>query len=135
MRIFIDTNILLNAFLDRDDSVSSEIIAYLLEKKYEIYLNAISIINIDYILKKEFERERRKEIVQFLIDHFYLVSTDKKVFQHALDSNFIDFEDSVQYFSSKSISADLILSDDKKGFEDSEIPIFKAKDFYKKYIA
>ena len=135
MRIFIDTNILLNAFLDRDDSVSSQIIAHLLEKKYEIYLNAISIINIDYILKKEFKRERRKEIVQFLIDHFYLVSTDRKVFQYALDSNFIDFEDSVQYFSSKSISADLILSDDKKGFEDSVIPIFKAKDFYKKYIA
>ncbi len=134
MKIFIDTNILLNSFLNRDDTISSQIIAYLLENNYKIYINTISIINIDYILKKEIEREQRREIVQFLIDHFYIVSADKKIFQYALDSDFIDFEDGVQYFSSESILADLILSDDKKGFRDSKIDIYNAKDFYKEYL-
>ena len=134
MKIFIDTNILLNAFLNRDDEISNKIIAYLFEKEYKIYLNGISIINVDYILKKELQREKRREIIQFLIDHFHLVSNNKKIFQNALDSNFIDFEDSVQYFSGKSISADFIISDDRKGFEESKIPVWRAKDFYKKYL-
>ncbi len=134
MKIFIDTNILLNAFLNRDDEISNRIIAYLFEKEYKIYLNGISIINVDYVLKKELQREKRREIIQFLIDHFHLVSNNKEIFQNALDSNFIDFEDSVQYFSSKSISADFIISDDRKGFEESKIPVWRAKDFYKKYL-
>ena len=134
MKIFIDTNILLNAFLNRDDEVSNKIIAYLFEKEYKIYLNGISIINVDYVLKKELQREKRREIIQFLIDHFHLVSNNKEIFQNALDSTFIDFEDGIQYFSSKSISADLIISDDKKGFKESKIPIWNAIDFYNKYL-
>ncbi|MEA3455672.1 MAG: PIN domain-containing protein [Campylobacterota bacterium] len=134
MKIFIDTNILLNAFLNRDDEISNKIIAYLFEKEYKIYLNGLSIINVDYILKKELQKEKRKEIIQFLIDHFHLVSNNKEIFQKAIDSNFIDFEDGVQYFSSESISADFIISDDKRGFKDSNIPVWKAKDFYKKYL-
>ncbi len=134
MKVFIDTNILLNAFLNRDDEISNRIIAYLFEKEYKIYLNGISIISVDYVLKKELQREKRREIIQFLIEHFHLVSNNKEIFQNALDSHFIDFEDSVQYFSSKSISADFIISDDKRGFEESKIPVWRAKDFYKKYL-
>ena len=129
MKIFIDTNILLNAFLNRDDEISNKIIAYLFEKEHKIYLNGISIINVDYVLKKELQREKRREIVQFLIDHFHLVPNNREIFQNAFNSHFIDFEDAVQYFSSKSISADFIISDDKKGFMESTIPVWSARDF------
>ncbi|RUM66859.1 MAG: hypothetical protein DSZ06_02490 [Sulfurospirillum sp.] len=134
MVIFLDTNIMLNSFLTRDDDTSSQVIAFLLEKEYEIYINAISIINIDYHLKKEFSRHQRKKTIQFLLDYFHIVQSDKNVFQKALDSDFTDFEDSVQYFSSKNIEAELIITDDKKGFKNSEIPVFKAKDFFKRFI-
>ncbi len=134
MKIFLDTNIMLNSFLNRDDTVSSQVIAFLLAKEYELYINAISIIHIDYHLKKEFLNIERKKAIQFLIDHFYIVQSDKNIFQSALDSNFSDFEDSVQYFSSININAELIITDDKKGFKNSKTPVLKAKDFFIKFV-
>ncbi len=134
MIIFLDTNILLNSFLNRDDNISSKVIAFLLEKEYKIYINAISIINVDYILKKDFSSKKRKKAIQFLIDYFYIVQINKNIFQNALDSDFFDFEDSVQYFSSKNINAEIIITDDKKGFQTSKIPVFTAKDFFEKFV-
>jgi predicted nucleic acid-binding protein len=134
MRIFLDTNIILNAFLNRDDDISSQVIAYLLAREYEVYINNISIINIDYHLKKEFSKEYRKQTVQFLIDTFELLQNKKHIFQSALDSDFSDFEDAIQYFSSKDVNANLIMSDDKKGFKDSTITVFKAKEFFNTYV-
>jgi len=134
MIIFLDTNILLNSFLNRDDDISSRVIAFLLEKEYEIYINSISIINVDYHLKKSFSIKRRKKTIEFLIGHFDLLQSDKEVFQNALDSDFSDFEDGVQYFSSKNVDTEIIITDDKKGFKNSEIPVFKANDFFEKFV-
>ncbi len=134
MIIFLDTNILLNSFLNRDDDISSRVIAFLLEKEYKIYINSISIINVDYHLKKSFSVEKRKKTIEFLIEHFDLLQSDKEVFKNALNSDFSDFEDGVQYFSSKNANTDIIITDDKKGFKNSEIPVFKANDFFENFV-
>jgi hypothetical protein len=46
-----------------------------------------------------------------------------------LNSDFKDFEDWVQFFCAKAILADLIITDNKKDFINSDIKVLSAKEF------
>ena len=48
LKVYVDTNIFLDAILNRDENISKEVLFFLEEKNFEIILNNISIINIHY---------------------------------------------------------------------------------------
>ncbi len=136
IKIFIDTNIFLNAVLDRDNGISREIFYFLESKDIKVILNDISIINIHYFLTKSktvSKEDIRKHIKQ-LINTNIIVPASEMILNSAIDSDFDDFEDSVQYFCAKELNVDLIISDDKKGFLLSDIRVFTSKEFYERYI-
>jgi predicted nucleic acid-binding protein len=134
MRIFIDTNIFLDALLDRDKGVSKKLIQYLEKQNIEISLSDISVINISYIIRKSFSKEERKEIVHLLLQKHKIVCASAKIIEDANNSQFKDFEDAVQYFCAKEINADLIISNNKKDFLESDIFVLKANEFCDLYI-
>ena len=54
LKVFIDTNVFLDSYLERDNGVAKELFNFLETNAMEIYLNDISIINIAYIIRKKF---------------------------------------------------------------------------------
>ena len=60
---------------------------------------------------------------------------DAAIIEKALLQEHHDFEDAVQYFSSKTIDADIILTRDRKGFNEFEIPHMSPSDFLDNYLA
>lgn len=78
--------------------------------------------------------EEVKDFIDIILDTCLIVSVDKNILKTSINSNFIDFEDAVQYFCAKSIDADLIITNDKKGFRDSRIDTITSQNFYKRYI-
>ncbi|PIE84990.1 hypothetical protein CSA08_04390 [Candidatus Gracilibacteria bacterium] len=134
LKIYIDTNIFLDSVLDRDDGISKEILYFIQDKGFEIVLNDISIINIHYFARKGLEPKGLKKYINVILDNFTIVSADKLFLKQAINSDFKDFEDAVQYFCAKSIDADLIITNDKKGFKNSTIDTITSKDFYNSYI-
>ncbi len=134
LKIYIDTNVFLDSVLNRDNGVSREILYFLQDKGFEIVLNDISIINIHYFAKKGLQPKELNQYINIILDNFTIVCADKFFLKQAINSDFNDFEDAVQYFCAKSIDADLIITNDKKGFKKSTINIITSKDFYDKYI-
>ncbi len=134
LKIYIDTNIFLDSILNRDNGISKEILYFLQEKGFEIILNDISIINIHYFAKKGLQSKELKQYINILLDNFTIISADKFIIQQAINSDFNDFEDAVQYFCAKNINADLIITNDKKGFKNSTIDTITSKDFFNRYI-
>ncbi len=135
LRIYIDTNIYLNAILNRDEGVSKEIFSFLAGVDVELYLNDISIINIHYIIQKSFDKADVIEELKTIQKENSLVSVDEEIIENSLDSEFKDFEDAVQYFCAKKIDAELIITDNVRDFILSDIRVISAKDFYREYIA
>lgn len=133
-KIYIDTNIFLDSILNRDSGVSKEILYFLQEKNFEIVLNDISIINIHYFARKGLEPKHLKKFINILIDTCTIVSSDEIILKNAINSQFKDFEDAVQYFCARKIAADLIITNDKKGFKNSRIETITSQNFYLKYI-
>jgi len=116
MNIFLDTNVFADAFLNRDDGSAKRALKFLEEQNIELFLNDISIINITYILRKEFSRYEISKIIDELLLKHNIVSVSAKIIEDANHSKFKDFEDGVQYFCAKEIEADLIISNNKKDF-------------------
>ena len=66
---------------------------------------------------------------------FKRVCASGKIIKDANNSKFKDFEDGVQYFCAKEIEADLIISNNKKDFSESDIFVLKADEFVALYMS
>ena len=134
LKVYIDTNVYLNSIEGRDKEVSRNVLAFLAEKDIQLYLNDLSIINIHYIAKKKRTREEITQILKIILRKQEIVSIDKYIIENALDSEFKDFEDGVQYFSARRVNADLIITSNKKDFAYSEIEVLTPLVFYSEYV-
>lgn len=134
LKVFIDTNIFLDSYLERDDGISRAVFEFLETSDTEIYLNDISIINIAYIVKKKFSKSELKEKINLIINQYNIVPATQQIIFDANNSDFKDFEDGVQYFCAKEIEADLIITNNKKDFIFSEIEVLTAVEFSLLYI-
>lgn len=134
IKIFIDTNIYINAIENRDNGISKSVLLFLKKTEVELYLNDLSIINTHYITRKSIHRDEIKKSLKTILEEQNLVSIDKFIIDEALDSDYNDFEDGVQYFCARRAGADLIISDNKTDFKNSDIRVMTAKEFAQQYM-
>ncbi len=125
----------LDALLNRDNGLSKKLIQHLEKQNIEIFLSDISIINIVYIIRKDFSKDEIKEIVDIFLKKHTIVCANGKIIKDANMSKFKDFEDGIQYFCAKEIEADLIISRNKKDFLESDIFVLRADEFYTLYMS
>lgn len=134
LKVYIDTNIYINAILNRDNELSQKVLTFLDYAGASLYLNDISVINIHYHIRKKLDRDSIKDELKRIRQEHFLVSVDNSIIDEAFDSEFKDFEDGVQYFCAKRVGAELIITDNKKDFKHSDIKILSAKEFYDQYM-
>lgn len=134
LKVFIDTNIFLDSYLERDYGISKGIFDFLETTDTKIYLNDISIINIAYIIRKKFSKNEIQEKINLIINQYHIVPATKQIISDANNSAFKDFEDGVQYFCAKEIEVDLIITNNKKDFTSSNIEVLTASEFTLLYI-
>ena len=135
IKIFIDTNIYMNSIENRDNGISKSVLLFLKKTDVELYLNDLSIINTHYLTRKSTHRDEIKKRLKTILEEQNLVSIDKFIIEDALDSDFNDFEDGVQYFCAKRAGAELIISDNTKDFKNSDIRVMTAKEFAQAYMS
>ena len=133
-KVFVDTNVFLDSYLERDDGVAKSLFDFLENSNIEIVLNDISIINIAYIIRKKFSKDEIKEKIDLMTTQYYIVCASERIISDANNSNFKDFEDGVQYFCAKEIEADLIITNNKKDFTFSEIEVLSPIEFGLLYL-
>lgn len=125
IKVYIDTNIYINAIMNRDNELSQKVLTFLDYAGASLYLNDISVINIHYHIRKKLHRDDIKEELKRIRQEHFLVSVDNSIIDEAFDSAFKDFEDAVQYFCAKRVSAELIITD---------IKVLSAREFYDQYM-
>jgi predicted nucleic acid-binding protein len=128
MKVLIDTNVVIDILLKRlpyyEDAI---LISILLEKGIlEGYISASSITDIYYIINKEFkDKEKSLEKIKDLLDIVYIASVNEFNIYEAIDSDWDDFEDSLQYVVGKEIDVDYIVTRNVKDYETSLIKIIE----------
>jgi predicted nucleic acid-binding protein len=132
MRLFLDINVLLDIFLNREQHVeySSRVFQLVELKQHQGFVSAISYPTLHYILSKQISSSRSKEILIKIRTILQIAPVDKKVIDLALNSDFSDFEDGVQYYSAVMIDADNIIIRNKIDFSSIDlIPVLTPEEF------
>ena len=98
-KLFIDSDVVIDFFINRKPHVEKATKIFDLNEKNKItlFISALSINNIYYITRKYLGHRSTIEVVEELIDMFEIVGTNKQDIVQALNNNFSDFEDSIQY--------------------------------------
>jgi predicted nucleic acid-binding protein len=131
MKIFIDTNVLLDVLLNRKDVAEESSCIWALCEKDTVkgYISAISFNNAHYVICKVHSRKKADQAMRTMLDSFNVVPLDDKILNRATDADFNDFEDSIQFFSALHCDADYIISRNIKDFPKEDIPVLEPKDF------
>ena len=132
MKVLIDTNVALDILLKRQDYANAFAVFKLTEAEIIIgYISASAITDIFFLSKNDLGKKPAKEALKNLLQVFKPASvTDNHIFQ-ALDLDWNDFEDSVQYIVGESFNTDYIITRNIQDYASGSIPAVTPEDFIK----
>lgn len=124
MKILIDTNVILDVLCGRPEFVddSLKVFKYCEANKIIGCISALSIPNIVYIMRKELDNEKIKDILNTLTSLFTIVDLREGDLIKGADLNFSDYEDALQSISASRVKANYIVTRNIKDFKNSSVP-------------
>ena len=138
-KLFLDTNIFLDVFLQRTpDWENAEMILQLAAKKrIDVFSSANNLVNVIYALRKQkLTQAQIIELMQLTLTYVQLADTTNRSFNEALNAGFPDLEDAVQYFTALQIKGiDYFISSDLKDYKkaSAQLPVITAEKFIAMY--
>ena len=133
-KLFVDSDVVIDFFTDREPHANpaSELFELNELGNVKLYLSAVSINNIYYIIRRFLGHKKTLEVVETLTEMTEIVGTTKKEIIQALKNNFTDYEDSVQYSSALRIKdLDAIITRNIKDYRSSSIAVMTPLNFLK----
>ncbi|MFO7825834.1 MAG: PIN domain-containing protein [Cyclobacterium sp.] len=133
-RIFLDSDVVIDFFTDREPfaNPASEIFDLNERGQLQLFISAVSINNIYYIVRKYLDHKRAILIIEELTAMIQIAGTTRNEIIQALKNNFKDFEDSIQYSTALSIEGiEAILTRNVKDYLNSEIAVFTPENYLK----
>ena len=127
MKALIDTNIILDVFCKRPDFYedSAKVFKLCEVKRISGVISALSIPNIMYILRKELDAKKTKEILDNLSLIFSIADLKADDLKKAADMQFKDYEDAVQSACAARIKANYIITRNIGDFTMSKVAAIK----------
>ncbi|MEX1192489.1 MAG: PIN domain-containing protein [Brumimicrobium sp.] len=133
-KLFIDSDIVIDFFTDREPHANpaSEIFELNEQGNVKLYLSAVSINNIYYIVRRFLGHKKTIEVIELLTEMTEIVGTTKKEIIQAFKNNFSDYEDSIQYSSALTIKGlNAIITRNTKDYRNSSIAVMTPVNFLK----
>ena len=132
MKVFIDTNILVDLLCNRIpfNKEAKEIFTLAYEGKIDLVISSLSYINAYYIGKRY--NYTPDDLVNALVNIAGMSSIsiiDEYVIESALNAKWKDFEDAVQFFSAQNAECDCIVTRNAKDFNKSTIKVMEPSVF------
>ena len=120
--VFVDSDVILDVLEKREPFYlySAQILSMGDEKKLKLVTSSLVFANVYYLLRKHLGIEKAKESLRKLRVIIDVVSVNTKEIDLALNSEFSDFEDALQYFTALDNKIDLIIT---RNIRDYKSPI------------
>ena len=134
MKILIDANVFLDVLCNRTDFVedSLKVFKYCEVNQIMGCISAMSVSNIVYIMRKELDSERIKEILTTLTSLFTVVDLREADLLKAADLDFADYEDALQSVCATRVKANYIVTRNIKDFKNSPVPAIKPSELFER---
>jgi predicted nucleic acid-binding protein len=132
-KIFVDTDVIYDLLASRDPHYHAAARLFTLsdEGKIQIFVSALSFANIHYLISKQLSSSEAKKLLRKFRLLVSVVPLNEKIIDLALNSEFNDFEDAIQYFCALDSDCDILLTRNLKDYKKAQITVMTANDFIK----
>lgn len=130
-KIFVDTNILLDLLFQRRGFFldAKRLFNYSKSRNINIFISAISINTIYYLLQKKFTKEHSKHLLEYIYDITDILPFDENIIFLAHQSSFKDLEDAFQYFTAKEHHISMLITRNLKDFAVDDLSVLSPQQF------
>jgi predicted nucleic acid-binding protein len=131
MRVLVDTNIMLDALLERESFVEDAraLLEAIRAGQIQGYVTATTLTNIFYIVRRQTRSlERAKQAVSMTLILMQICPVDRDILEAAFAFNMRDFEDAVQLACAIAENLDAIITHNPQDFEGAALPILSARE-------
>jgi len=136
-KVFIDSDIILDLLAERENFYddAAEIFTLAYEKKIELYTTAVVLANVFYILRKIKGNEEAKRKIKKIRLLVRVLPINENIVDIVLNSSFADFEDGLQYFTSKTHNILTIITRNIGDYkiDDMDMAICASEEFLEKF--
>jgi predicted nucleic acid-binding protein len=133
MKLFLDTNILIDITADREPFSKWAIKIFKDSKKgkWKLFTSSISILTTYYIIEKQIGSTQAKRILKILLSRVEVQDVKKRELLIGLTTKFSDYEDAVQHECAKLCKQiNCIITRNKKDFKNSIIEVLGPEELY-----
>lgn len=133
-KVFIDSDVVIDFFTDRKPFVNSasELFELAELSKLELFISAVSINNIYYIVRKFLGHKKTITVIEELTEMTHIIGTSRNEIIQALRNNFSDFEDSIQYSTALTIKGiETIITRNVRDYKNANIAVITPTNYLK----
>ena len=137
MKVFLDTNILVDRADNRANACQTEAIINLGRAgKIQNCVSYLSYANINYI-KRNTPRAERYKLIRCLRQGITVLPCDSQQLDKALATEYVnDFEDLLQYQCAVAAGCDIIVTNNIKDYREfCQLPLMTSRDFLLSYFS
>lgn len=126
MKVLFDTNVVLDALLDRDPWSESAVSLFDWVETGALsgYLGTTTITTIHYIARRNVGTNAANEIMRILLRLFQVAPVNRAVLESTLTLGFDDFEDAVLHEAGRLAGAQAIVARDPSGFSRATLRVY-----------
>lgn len=134
-KVFVDSDIILDLLAKREPNYifAARLFTLIDQQKIIGFTSPIVFANLHYLLKKNTSNLSALKNLRKLKTLVNILPVDERVIEQALNSDFTDFEDAIQYFTAVNNGINVLLTRNKVDFKKSKIPIATAEEFLKSW--
>lgn len=125
LRILLDTNIILDFALERQPFQQNSEQVFLLAEQAQIegFVSASTMSDLHYIIRKQKGQDWSLDFLKRLVTVCQVATVDQAVIERALNANFRDFEDAIQYSTAITNQLEAIVTRNSQDFPAGDIQI------------
>jgi len=135
MRVFLDTNILLDVIESRPGLVENSTAVLILaeELKADLFIAWHSLATLYYLIRRGRSETAAMQEIDQILDWAHIAPVDSSSAQRARSLSFPDFEDAMQCVSAENCLAEVIITRNTKDFAASPVQVLSPAGFIQSY--
>jgi predicted nucleic acid-binding protein len=135
-KVFLDSDVILDVLCKREPFYSFAAELFTLGDLGKVTLVTTSLVfaNVFYILRKVLGIEKGKELLRKLRIIVGVISVTEKTVDLALNSNFADFEDGLQYFTARENNIQILITRNVKDYRGKELLVQTPEEYIRSQI-
>jgi predicted nucleic acid-binding protein len=128
--LFIDSDVIIDLLAQRlNYKEAAALMIAVDEKNVTAFTTPLVLANVDYIITKYSNRAKSKRAIKALRKRLSILPMNDKIVDMAIESDFSDFEDALQYYSAESQGIDFIITRNKKDYAKGRIKVLTAQEY------